>query len=129
MTNVNDNCAASPVVAFVGDVSDGLSCPETITRTYSITDDCGNVSTVDQIITVHDVTPPTASSPTPISVPGAIDVPAPDPTVITTEADNCTANPVVAFVSEVSDGNVCNNELITQTYLSLIHISEPTRPY
>ncbi len=114
--NVNDNCTANPVVAFVGDVSDGLSCPETITRTYSITDDCGNTSTVDQTITVHDVTPPTASSPTPISVPGPNDVPAPDPNVITTEADNCTANPLVAFVSEVSDGNVCNGEVITQTY-------------
>jgi len=116
VTNVSDNCTASPVVAFVGDVSDGQSCPETITRTYSITDDCGNTSTVDQLIIVNDVTPPTASNPAPISVPGANDVPAPDPSVVIDELDNCTANPVVAFVSSVSDGNVCNGEIITHTY-------------
>ncbi|MDZ7633746.1 MAG: hypothetical protein U5L72_04660 [Bacteroidales bacterium] len=32
----------NPVVAFVSDVSDGSSCPEVITRTYSVTDACGN---------------------------------------------------------------------------------------
>jgi hypothetical protein len=34
-----------PVVAWVSDVSDvsdGFTCPEVITRTYSVTDDCGN---------------------------------------------------------------------------------------
>ena len=116
ITNEADNCTANPIVAFVGDVSDGLSCPETITRTYSITDDCGNSITVDQLIIVNDVTPPTASNPAPISVPGSLDVPAPDPLVVVDELDNCTANPVVAFVSEVSDGNVCNGEIITHTY-------------
>ena len=110
-----DNCDGVGTISGV-DVSDGLSCPETITRTWTYTDACGNMATETQTITVHDVTPPTAYSPTPISVPGPGDVPAPDPAVITSEADNCTANPVVAFVSEVSDGNVCNNELITQTY-------------
>jgi len=49
-------------------------------------------------------------------VPGANDVPAPDPSVVIDELDNCTANPVVAFVSSVSDGNVCNGEIITHTY-------------
>ena len=116
ITNEADNCTVNPVVAFVGDVSDGLSCPETITRTYSITDDCGNQITVDQLIIVNDVTPPTASNPAPISVPGSMDVPAPDVNVVIDELDNCTASPVVAFVSEVSDGNVCNGEIITHTY-------------
>jgi gliding motility-associated-like protein len=116
ITNEADNCTVNPIVAHVGDVSDGLSCPETITRTYSITDDCGNQITVDQLIIVNDVTNPTASNPLPVSVPGAMDVPAPDVTVVTDEADNCTVNPVVAWVSDVSDGNVCAGEIITRTY-------------
>lgn len=114
--NAADNCTQNPTIAWVGDVSDGLMCPETITRTYSITDDCGNSITVDQQIVVNDVTPPTASNPTAIAVPGPQDVPNPDPTVVTNEADNCTANPVVAWVSDASDGNVCNGEIITRTY-------------
>jgi gliding motility-associated-like protein len=116
ITTEADNCTASPTVAWVGDVSDGLSCPETITRTYSIMDDCGNQITVDQSIIVNDVTPPTASDPAPISVPGSNDVPVPNPLVVIDELDNCTANPVVVWVSDVSDGNICNLEKITRTY-------------
>ncbi|NRA13324.1 MAG: hypothetical protein HRT57_15365, partial [Crocinitomicaceae bacterium] len=99
-----DNCTVNPVVAFVGDVSDGLSCPETITRTYSITDDCGNQITVDQLIIVNDVTNPTGTAPATVNVECIGDVPLNDPTLITNEADNCTVNPVVAFVGDVSDG-------------------------
>jgi len=47
-----DNCDPNPTVTFVGDVSDGGSNPETITRTYRITDAAGNSLDVEQIITV-----------------------------------------------------------------------------
>ena len=79
------------MVAFVSDVSDGNSCPEVITRTYSVTDDCGNSITVTQTITVDDTIDPTASNPAPITVECIGDVPAADITVVTDEADNCTA--------------------------------------
>ena len=45
-------------MAFVSDVSDNQTCPETITRTYSVTDDCGISINVEQIITIHDTTQP-----------------------------------------------------------------------
>jgi hypothetical protein len=115
VTDEADNCAASPIVAHVGDVSDGLTCPETITRTYSVTDDCGNQITVDQIITVDDITAPTASAPVAVTVECIGDVPAIDILVVTDEADNCTANPIVAHVGDVSDGLTCP-ETITRTY-------------
>ena len=47
-----DNCTVNPSVVFVSDISDGNSCPETITRTYSITDDCGNQVLVTQLIII-----------------------------------------------------------------------------
>ena len=63
-----DNCSI-PVVAFVSDISDGLSNPETITRTYSVTDECGNSINVIQLITVIDITPPViAACPTNITI-------------------------------------------------------------
>ncbi len=114
VTDASDNCTASPVVLFAGDVSDGNTCPEIITRTYSVTDECGNSITVNQTITVHDLTLPTASNPVPISVECLADVPAPDISVVTDASDNCTV-PVIALVSEVSDGNACP-ETITRTY-------------
>jgi gliding motility-associated-like protein len=112
----DDNCSIIPIVTWVNDVSNGNSCPEVITRTYAVTDACGNQTLVTQTITINDVTNPTASNPAPISVVSAATVPAPDPSVVLDEADNCAANPVVAWVSDVSDGNVCNNEQITRTY-------------
>ena len=117
MTNLDwtDNCDGAGTVTG-NDVSDGLSCPETITRTWTYTDACGNAATETQTIIVNDTQAPTASNPLPISVPGANDVPTPDPLVVTDEADNCTTNPVVDWVSDVSDGNVCNGEIITRTY-------------
>jgi hypothetical protein len=42
VTDETDNCAGAVVVAFVDDQSNGATCPEVITRTYSITDACGN---------------------------------------------------------------------------------------
>lgn len=50
-------------VTFISDVSDGLTCPETITRTYEATDSCGNSATCTQLITVMDTTPPTITCP------------------------------------------------------------------
>ncbi|WP_319230934.1 HYR domain-containing protein [Draconibacterium orientale] len=114
VTDEADNCTASPVVAFEGETSSG-TCPEIITRTYSVTDACGNSIEVTHTITVLDDTDPTASNPAPVTVQCIGDVPAWDIAVVTDEADNCTASPVVAFVSDVSDGNSCP-EVITRTY-------------
>ena len=100
VTDEADNCAACPVVAFVSDVSDGNTCPEVITRTYSVTDACGNQINVTQTITVDDNTHPTASNPAPVTVQCIGDVPAADIAVVTDEADNCGVAPVVAFVSD-----------------------------
>ncbi len=110
-----DNCTSVPIVAFVSDVSDGNTCPETITRTYSVTDSCGNFINVTQVITLNDITNPTASNPPDIVVDCTLDVPAPDPTVVVDAADNCSV-PVVAFVSDVTDGNTCSSETLTRTY-------------
>ncbi len=47
----DDNCAVDSVT-HISDVSDGLSNPETITRTYRVTDTFGNFTDVQQTITV-----------------------------------------------------------------------------
>ena len=101
-------------VITLSEVSDGLSCPETVTRTYQVADLCGNLATCEQEIVINDEELPTASDPAAITAECAADVPAPDITVVTDAADNCGA-PVVAHVSDVSDGQSCP-ETITRTY-------------
>ncbi|MAP54642.1 gliding motility-associated C-terminal domain-containing protein [Altibacter sp.] len=113
VTDAADNCAP-PVVAFVSDVSDNGGCPETITRTYSVTDSCGNAITVTQLLIINDDVVPTASDPATITVQCVDDIPLPDISVVTDAADNCST-PVVAFVSDVSDNQSCP-ETITRTY-------------
>ncbi|NOY96745.1 MAG: T9SS type B sorting domain-containing protein, partial [Chlorobi bacterium] len=44
--------------AFISEARDSLSCPETITRTYEITDTCNNIITCTQLIIINDVTAP-----------------------------------------------------------------------
>ncbi len=112
MTDIQwtDNCDGQGMVTGV-DVSNNQTCPEIITRTWTYTDNCGNTATSSMTITVHDQTPPTASNPLTQEF---ITLPAPDPSVVTDEADNC-GNPVVAFYSEVSDGGFCP-ETVTRTY-------------
>ncbi|PKR80654.1 hypothetical protein CW751_07745, partial [Brumimicrobium salinarum] len=83
---------------------------------YNIADDCGNNIDVVQTITIDDNTNPTASNPAPVTVECLTDVPPVDVSVVTDAADNCTVNPTVAFVSESSDNNTCNGEVITRIY-------------
>jgi len=115
VTDEADNCTANPTVAFVSDTAMVGSNPGVITRTYSVTDDAGNSINVTQTITVDDNQDPTASNPAPISVQCAADVPGSDITVVTDEADNCTANPTVAFVSDSAMVG-SNPGVITRTY-------------
>jgi len=115
VSNVNDNCTAAPVVTHVGDVSDNQTCPETITRTYRVEDDCGNFVEVNQLIIVNDDVNPTATAPANLSVQCIGDVPLPDVNLITDAADNCSANPIITHVGDVSDNQTCP-ETITRTY-------------
>lgn len=111
MATATDNCDASVDVTYADSQADNV-----ITRTWTATDDCGNTDQCVQTITLDDTTPPTLTCPSAIAVQCVGNVPAPDVNLVTT-SDNCDANPVVTFVSDVSDGNSCP-EIITRTYRS-----------
>ena len=109
-----DNCLGPITIIHVGDVSDGNTCPQVITRTYRATDACGNSSECIQSITIHDQAPPMITCPADITIACREDLPTPDPTsVITT--DNCAGLISVVHVTDLSDGNV-SPEVITRTY-------------
>ena len=57
-----DNCDGSGNVLGT-DVSDGKTCPEIITRTWTYTDACGNPASAVQIITVDDNVAPVITAP------------------------------------------------------------------
>ena len=75
----------------------GCGLTETITRTWTATDECGNTSSCVQIITVVDTTPPAANCPADITVNN-------DPGI-------CGA--IVTYVVDGTD--VCGGVTVTQT--------------
>jgi len=52
-----DNCDDQPVIEYLGEETDG-SCPMTITRTWTITDECNNSTEMSQTIVVNDTMAP-----------------------------------------------------------------------
>ena len=109
-----DNCDGAGVVTGTDGALTGGTCGGTIIRTWTYTDACGNVATTTQTITIDDTTPPTASNPANINITIG-PAPAPELNDVTDELDNCTLNPIVQFVSDLSDGNACP-EVITRTF-------------
>ena len=82
-----DNCG-NVTIDYVGDVSDGLSCPETFTRTYRVTDECGNTTDCIQLIMVNDIEVPVVTQCNDITVECLFDVPLADITQVLA-TDNC----------------------------------------
>ncbi|MFV8348035.1 hypothetical protein ACNQGX_18255, partial [Flavobacterium sp. ZB4P13] len=63
--SATDNCDATPVVTYLGEVRTNGDCANnyTLTRTWRAEDACGNISTASQTINVQDTTPPTITPP------------------------------------------------------------------
>ncbi len=65
----SDNCGLDSMsFVHLGDVSNGMTCPVTYTRTYQISDLCGNTMTCMQSIVIDDVTSPTLTCPADVQV-------------------------------------------------------------
>ncbi len=119
--SATDNCGIDETsFIHVGDVSDGESCPEVITRTYRIADDCGNETTCTQTITINDTQVPS------LTCPGALTAQCTAPAAYADYAafmtaggsatDNCGIDEIsFTHVGDVSDGESCP-EVITRTY-------------
>jgi hypothetical protein len=105
-------------VAYV-DASSG-TCPIVVTRTYTVTDACGNSSTMAQTLQVIDVTAPSIGTNTfPVGnttgtclagVPAATD----DATIASLYTDNCSA--VSASHTTGTTGDDCAGWTVTYTY-------------
>src|SRR4029453_10457666 len=111
-----DNCDSTPAITF-SDVTIGGSCPQemTITRTWRATDDCGNSSSCNQIISVDDSRAPLITCPANITIECTAST-LPANTGSATATDNCDATPAITF-SDVTLGGSCPQELtITRTW-------------
>ncbi|WP_235297204.1 T9SS type B sorting domain-containing protein [Portibacter marinus] len=119
---VTDACSSDLDVTYSDDLDDLSECNGTgfFTRTWRVEDECGNVATCDQIITVIDITEPEVTCPADVTVeydnncdldldPGVLGTP--------TVTDNCDQNPEIIYEDDVSGLDQCNaTGLIVRTW-------------
>ncbi len=110
----SDNCDADGTVLGLDAAQVGNNCGGTITRTWNISDACGNpAAQVSQIITIQDTTPPViVAAPADISVQCIDDVPA---MINLAYSDNCDADGTVLGLDAAQVGNNCGGT-ITRTW-------------
>ena len=124
--SITDACTSDALLVVThSDVSAG-TCPVVITRTYTITDGCGNFSTIVHTIRVDDNTPPVVSgSLSVVTVEGCstTDAPAAVTTVAALEllagsiniTDGCTADGSLTVTHSDASSGSCPI-VITRTY-------------
>ncbi|MCK8482387.1 hypothetical protein, partial [Psychroserpens algicola] len=69
VTDEADNCSTDLEATFTDAIADGACANESvITRTWTLTDDCDNTTTLIQTITIQDTTAPTFTVPESIAL-------------------------------------------------------------
>nr|WP_224489121.1 hypothetical protein [Robertkochia marina] len=103
------------MVTVTNNVALPITAQGTTIITWTYTDAQGNFTEQVQNVVIDDVTLPTATPTLPTqNVFCAADIPDPDPTLITDEADNCGV-PVVAHLNDLPDGTDPNKTIRTYT--------------
>ncbi|WP_460218750.1 HYR-like domain-containing protein [Psychroserpens sp. MEBiC05023] len=118
VTDEADNCSTDLDATFTDTVTDG-DCPNAfvISRTWTLTDDCDNTTTLVQTITVDDTTTPTFTVPADITIECSED--ASDLSLtgdVTDEADNCSTGLDATFEDEIAEGDCASESIITRVW-------------
>ncbi|WP_040279748.1 HYR-like domain-containing protein, partial [Psychroserpens damuponensis] len=119
--DVNDEadlCSGVLEATYSDVVTDGSCINESIiTRTWLLTDDCGNVTSLTQTITIQDTTAPTFTVPADVTLECDSDIT--DVTLtgdVTDEADNCSSGLDATYVDSITEGDCPNASIISRTW-------------
>ncbi|MGI6305896.1 MAG: hypothetical protein ACOXZQ_08510 [Bacteroidales bacterium] len=121
---ISDNCTPDSLLIVTSSDSHSGSCPVVVTRTYRVTDACGNYSEVTQTINVSDTIKPVITgilADTTVTGCTSGDAPAAVATVSALESlgvlisDNCTPDSLLIVTSSDSHSGSCP-VVVTRTY-------------
>ncbi len=110
----SDLCDVLPTITFA-DVSTPGLCPQefSVTRTWTATDACGNISMCNRTIVVTDNTAPVIVCPTVVA---SVECPATPTFPAATASDLCDATPTITFATVTTPG-LCPQEFsLTRTW-------------
>jgi hypothetical protein len=115
-----DTCSGFvPVYFDQTESNQGSSCNNTITRTWTATDNCGNTSSYTYTIYVNDLVPPTIICPADAIVGCTEEIPAPD-TASVVAFDNCGGDVLVIWIGDVYGDTSCvSRYVIERTYKAI----------
>jgi len=117
----SDNCGSATVPTRSDAVTLG-NCPQeyVIARTWTSVDDCGNVGTCVQTISVDDSMAPTFTEPADITIYADANCGYDSGTTVTGdatgEADNCASGLDATFTDATANGQCAGHKIITRTW-------------
>jgi large repetitive protein len=118
-----DNCTTDMTVDMSADTDD-LTCGSVFTRTWSVTDACGNTTTATQVITFVDTTDPyITNAPVNIDVECSDDIPA----YVPIWGDNCDESLTLSAASSIAIDDCY--EIISQSYTATDDCGNSTTVY
>ena len=106
-----DNCDDTLDISAISSIVQ-LDCGYQIQRSWTAVDDCGNSTTVDQVVTVVDTTNPTVVAGPDVTV--ECDEPVPGPSF--NASDNCDDEPDVDVDEVITEGDCPQEYILTRTY-------------
>nr|WP_321222721.1 gliding motility-associated C-terminal domain-containing protein [uncultured Psychroserpens sp.] len=118
VTDEADNCSTNLEATFVDVISNGSCANEfIISRTWTVTDDCDNATSLVQTITIQDTTVPTFTVPADVTLECDVDINDLSLTGdVTDEADNCSTNLEATYTDTIANGNCANESIISRTW-------------
>src|SRR6185503_7845628 len=145
VTDAADNCDATPTISHSDATAQGSCVNELIiTRTWKVEDNCGNINTQVQTITVSDTTRPSFTVPADVTIykdaSCGFDSTAATTGLVIDAADNCDATPTISHSDATAQGSCVNELIITRTWkvedncgnintqVQTITVSDTTRP-
>ncbi len=116
-----DNCDAAPALTYVDVITPG-ACPQsyTVTRNWTATDACGNISVASESISIVDIVPPSATCPPVNNYRNMISTSSPFYTVIGNEFDPTGMSDNCGVVTAVNNVNL-GPTLAGHNFVSGIH--------
>ena len=111
MASATDNCDLVPAITFEDMTVASTTCVQeyTINRTWKATDDCGNMSTCLQVITVDDSTAPDITCPVNVTI-ECTESTLPANTGMASATDNCDAIPSITYTDMTVASPTCVQE-------------------
>ncbi len=121
VTNESDNCSTGLNATYSDVVVNNCEGTYTITRTWSLVDNCGNAAATQvQTITVKDNTAPTFTRPADITIYTdancSYDASLAKTGDVTNEADNCSSGIEATYSDVVTAGSCQGTHVITRTW-------------